>query len=170
MLDVININTRSRIQSAMSQLLLVHSASAAMWKETETVIVTGGLRDDMEISDRVVTITLDDNGEVVVKKSDIKIVPRFSHTSHVVGDKLLIIGGVGDGDPPPCEVIDLVTGDKTEFSLPSEVEGELLMCHNHGSVIIDDTELWVVGGGGNCFSFGTHYNEVFKFDISKFLV
>ena len=51
-----------------------------------------------------------------------------------------------------------------------EVEGELLMCHNHGSVIIDDTELWVVGGGGNCFSFGTHYNEVFKFDISKFLV
>ena len=169
-LDVININTRSRIQSVMSQLLRVHSASAAVWKETETVIVTGGLRDDMEISDRVVTINLDDNGEVVVKKSDIKIVPRFSHTSHVVGDKLLIIGGVGDGDPPPCEVIDLVTGDKAVFSLPSEVEGELLMCHNHGSVIIDDTELWVVGGGGNCFSFGTHYNEVFKFDISKFLV
>lgn len=168
-LDVFNINTRSRIQSVMSQLLRVHSASAAVWNETETVIVTGGLLDDMDISDRVVSINID-NDEVVVKESDIKIIPRFSHTSHVVGDKLLVIGGVGDGDPPPCEVIDLVTGHKTEFSLPSEVEGELLMCHNHGSAIINNTELWVVGGGGNCFSFGTHYNEVFKFDISKFLV
>ena len=168
-LDVININTRSRIQSVVTDLFRVCSASAAVWTESSTVIVTGGLRDNMGISDRIVTIKLD-NDEVVVKESDVKMIPRFSHTSHVVGDKLLIVGGVGDGDPPPCEVIDLITGDKTDFSLPSEVEGELLMCHSHGSAIINDKELWVVGGGGNCFSFGTHYNEVVKFDISEFLV
>ena len=168
-LDVFNINTRSRIQSVVSDLFWVCSASSAVWRESSTVIITGGLRDNMDISDSIVTIKLE-NDEVLVKESDVKIIPRFGHTSHVVSGKLLVVGGVGDGDPPPCEVIDLVTGDKILFSLPSEVEGELLMCHSHGSVIINDTELWVIGGGGNCFSFGTHYNEVFKFDISDFLV
>ena len=167
-LDVVNVNTRSRLQSVVSDLFMIRSASAAVWRETETVFVTGGLKDNLELSDKIISIKLVDD-EVVVKESSSRILPRFSHTSHIVGDKLLVVGGVGVGDPPPCEVIDLVTGERAVFRLPSEVEGELLMCHNHGSAIIDDKELWIVGGGGNCFSFGTHYNEIFKFNISNFL-
>ena len=39
------------------------------------------------------------------------------------------------------------------------------MLHNHGCVCVAEEEdgqkirLMVIGGGGNCFSFGTHLNE-----------
>ena len=79
-----------------------------------------------------------------------------------------VVGGVGLGDPPPCEVVHLVTGARTWFQLPSEVGGGLLMCHGHGSALVSN-QLWILGGGGNCFSFGTHYNRTFKFDISNYL-
>ena len=35
-----------------------------------------------------------------------------------------------------------------------------LMLHNHRSVCWEDSHgIMVLGGGGNCFSFGTHLNE-----------
>lgn len=35
-----------------------------------------------------------------------------------------------------------------------------LMLHNHDSVYWEDVQgIMVLGGGGNCFSFGTHFNE-----------
>ena len=43
------------------------------------------------------------------------------------------------------------------------LESELIvMLHNHASVQLsyeDRTDIYIVGGGGNCFSFGTHLNE-----------
>lgn len=34
-----------------------------------------------------------------------------------------------------------------------------LLLHNHSSVLLpDEKELLLIGGGGNCFSFGTHLN------------
>lgn len=33
------------------------------------------------------------------------------------------------------------------------------MLHNHSSVFLpDEKDLLLIGGGGNCFSFGTHLN------------
>ena len=32
------------------------------------------------------------------------------------------------------------------------------MLHRHTSVHLTDGEILVLGGGGNCFSFGTHLN------------
>ena len=35
-----------------------------------------------------------------------------------------------------------------------------LMLHNHRSVCREDSQgIMVLGGGGNCFSFGTHLND-----------
>ena len=34
----------------------------------------------------------------------------------------------------------------------------LVMLHSHGVVLTEDQKLLVIGGGGNCFSFGTHFN------------
>ena len=36
---------------------------------------------------------------------------------------------------------------------------ELVMLHNHTSVAIDNHRILILGGGGNCFSFGTHLNS-----------
>jgi len=48
------------------------------------------------------------------------------------------------------------------FQLPQSEH--LLMYHNSVSILLDDVtgdrvQLLLVGGGGNCFSFGTHLNK-----------
>jgi tRNA wybutosine-synthesizing protein 4 len=44
-----------------------------------------------------------------------------------------------------------------------------LMLHNHSSELIDnETAVLVVGGGGNCFSFGTAFNSyVVRIDLRQ---
>ena len=34
-----------------------------------------------------------------------------------------------------------------------------IMLHNHTSVQVSDNKILILGGGGNCFSFGTHLNN-----------
>ncbi len=40
-----------------------------------------------------------------------------------------------------------------------EADDDVIMLHNHKSIYLDDVGLVVLGGGGNCFSFGTHLNK-----------
>lgn len=43
------------------------------------------------------------------------------------------------------------------------------MLHNHSTVPISEDEILILGGGGNCFSFGTHLNSeplILKFSSS----
>ena len=48
--------------------------------------------------------------------------------------------------------------------------GDVLMLHNHCSVKVDDETFVVVGGGGNCFSFGTHFNsQLYSVNIPRYL-
>jgi len=45
------------------------------------------------------------------------------------------------------------------------------MLHNHSSVFLpNEKELLLIGGGGNCFSFGTHLNpEPVSLSLSNIL-
>jgi tRNA wybutosine-synthesizing protein 4 len=45
-----------------------------------------------------------------------------------------------------------------------------IMLHNHSSEVIDnETTILVVGGGGNCFSFGTAFNNYgVRIDLQQF--
>lgn len=44
------------------------------------------------------------------------------------------------------------------------------MLHKHTSILLDDRSIMLLGGGGNCFSFGTHLNSTpVILDISKAL-
>uniref|UniRef100_A0A8C3S9F7 tRNA wybutosine-synthesizing protein 4 n=1 Tax=Chelydra serpentina TaxID=8475 RepID=A0A8C3S9F7_CHESE len=84
-------------------------------------------------------------------------IPRYSHTAHVHDGKLLLVGGVWlhSASVPGVTVIDLMTG----FSLDYQIDTWPLMLHNHSSIFLPDKrELLLIGGGGNCFSFGTHLN------------
>lgn len=74
-------------------------------------------------------------------------VPRYSHQAHVVGQRLVVVGGVwvqAEG-VPGVAVIDLTTGSSMEFTLNTLLDSE-------------EPTLALIGGGGNCFSFGTHHN------------
>ncbi|XP_034042461.1 tRNA wybutosine-synthesizing protein 4 [Thalassophryne amazonica] len=89
-------------------------------------------------------------------------VPRYSHSAHVIEDKLVVVGGVwlhSDG-VPGVAVIDLRTGSGVEFRLDTSSVPWPLMLHSFCSELMDPAEpdLLLIGGGGNCFSFGTHLN------------
>ncbi|XP_072253674.1 tRNA wybutosine-synthesizing protein 4 [Leuresthes tenuis] len=89
-------------------------------------------------------------------------VPRYSHCAHVVGEKLVVVGGVwthSDG-VPGVVVINIPTCSSVEFSLDTTSVPWPLMLHSFCSELVDpeEPELLLIGGGGNCFSFGTHMN------------
>ncbi|XP_064185695.1 tRNA wybutosine-synthesizing protein 4 [Anguilla rostrata] len=89
-------------------------------------------------------------------------VPRYSHSAHVIGHKLVVVGGVwlqAEG-VPGIAVIDLTTGGSVEYSLNTASVPWPLMLHSFCSEPLDEegTAIAVMGGGGNCFSFGTHLN------------
>ncbi|KAJ8352882.1 hypothetical protein SKAU_G00243580 [Synaphobranchus kaupii] len=89
-------------------------------------------------------------------------VPRYSHSAHVIGHKLVLVGGVWlqAEDVPGIAVIDLTTGGSVEYSLDTSPVPWPLMLHSFCSEPLDEegTAIAVMGGGGNCFSFGTHLN------------
>lgn len=89
-------------------------------------------------------------------------VPRYSHCAHVTGDRLVVAGGVwmhSDG-VPGVVVIDINTCSSMEFRLDTISVPWPLMLHSFCSEMTDpeEPELLLIGGGGNCFSFGTHVN------------
>ncbi|XP_033472788.1 tRNA wybutosine-synthesizing protein 4 [Epinephelus lanceolatus] len=89
-------------------------------------------------------------------------VPRYSHSAHVIGEKLVVVGGVwlhSDG-VPGVVMINLTTRSSVEFSLDTTSVPWPLMLHSFCSELTDseEPELLLIGGGGNCFSFGTHFN------------
>ncbi|XP_047457740.1 tRNA wybutosine-synthesizing protein 4 isoform X2 [Mugil cephalus] len=90
-------------------------------------------------------------------------VPRYSHRAHVSGEKLVVVGGVWlhpDG-VPGVVVIDIATGCSVEYSLDTTSVPWPLMLHSFCSELTDPDQpaLLLIGGGGNCFSFGTHWNQ-----------
>ncbi|XP_070771347.1 tRNA wybutosine-synthesizing protein 4 [Enoplosus armatus] len=89
-------------------------------------------------------------------------VPRYSHSAHVIGEKLVVVGGVwlhSDG-VPGVVMINLTTCSSVEFILDTTSVPRPLMLHSFCSELTDpeEPELLLMGGGGNCFSFGTHFN------------
>lgn len=93
---------------------------------------------------------------------DIKPPPaaRYSHTAHVIGDNLLVVGGVWlCRHVPGVAVINLKTQSSTEYRLDTTAVPWPLMLHSFCSELnYSKEELLLFGGGGNCFSFGTHLN------------
>ncbi|KAL8191490.1 UNVERIFIED_CONTAM: hypothetical protein K2H54_073921 [Gekko kuhli] len=90
------------------------------------------------------------------------LTPRYSHTAHVHRGKLLLVGGVWFCAPsvPGVAVIDLTTGFTAEYRIDVAALEWPLMLHNHSSVFMpDEEEVLLIGGGGNCFSFGSHLNR-----------
>uniref|UniRef100_A0A8C3A6D3 tRNA wybutosine-synthesizing protein 4 n=1 Tax=Cyclopterus lumpus TaxID=8103 RepID=A0A8C3A6D3_CYCLU len=87
---------------------------------------------------------------------------RYSHSAHMIGENLVVVGGVwlhSDG-VPGVMMIDLATRSTLEFSLDTTSVPWPLMLHSFCSELTEseEPELLLMGGGGNCFSFGTHFN------------
>ncbi|XP_035689312.1 tRNA wybutosine-synthesizing protein 4-like [Branchiostoma floridae] len=142
-----------------------HSHSCATWNDQ--VIVTGGLCEDLQPSAAVhlATCTPEPQGGMTVVWMELEVTPplspRYSHTSHVYRNSLLLVGGVNPENnyPPGLTVMDLGSGMWKEYAFPECPLERPIMVHNHTSYLLSKDELLIIGGGGNCFSFGTHLNN-----------
>ncbi|XP_067021232.1 tRNA wybutosine-synthesizing protein 4-like [Acropora muricata] len=139
-----------------------HSHTACVWKDK--VILAGGL--DANLRALNIIQILDTQVSPMMLQTlniDPQLMPRYSHTAHVVDDKLILVGGVttNSSHSPGIVILNLESLTWNSFTLPAmSAPNTPLMLHNHGSVYWKDAQgIMVLGGGGNCFSFGTHFNE-----------
>ncbi|XP_071339977.1 tRNA wybutosine-synthesizing protein 4 [Trachinotus anak] len=151
--------TKIPVEGAAPQAL--HSHSACSYQGG--VVVFGGLdRRGVPLGDTVVLRPTDRGFSWERIEVQPPPVPRYSHSAHVIGEKLVAVGGVwlySDG-VPGVVVINLTTRSSVEFSLDTISVPWPLMLHSFCSELTDseEPELLLIGGGGNCFSFGTHFN------------
>lgn len=139
-----------------------HSHSACVWNNH--VVLTGGLDANLQALSIVQTMETDVNSVKLRTLSvDPPLPPRYSHTAHVVDENLFLIGGVIPNSSHPAGVVVLNLKNLTwkSYTLPVRSTPSIpLMLHNHCSVRWEDSQgIMVLGGGGNCFSFGTHFND-----------
>ncbi|XP_051937777.1 tRNA wybutosine-synthesizing protein 4 [Hippocampus zosterae] len=100
--------------------------------------------------------------------------PRYSHGAHVIGDHLIVVGGVWlrSDSVPGVALINLSRRCSVEFRLITASVPWPLMLHSFCSELMvqKEAELILIGGGGNCFSFGTHFNpQLVTVDLSPAL-
>ena len=71
------------------------------------------------------------------------------------------MGGVNfNSKQPGVCIVDLINLKSIEIDLPVQLsDGTPLMVHNHQGHVLNENNILIVGGGGNCFSFGTHINK-----------
>ncbi|KAK3768052.1 hypothetical protein RRG08_045870 [Elysia crispata] len=139
-----------------------HSHCLTYWQGQ--VILTGGLNHNHEPTDQVFGLVL---SSMTWEKWDLDgpLYARYSHTAHLHDNMLLLVGGVNTEEKPPgLAVISLISHTALEFSFPTQDKQSLLMLHRHTSVMRQNVgkatpQLVLLGGGGNCFSFGTHLNR-----------
>lgn len=132
-----------------------HSACINQWKKN--LIISGGLNAQENPLNEIILF----NSETLTftKKEIMKgyVLPRYSHSSHVIDDTLILVGGANfDGNPPGLCFINLQTWTAIEFDVPNE-NRLMLVCHQ--SHLIDRNNILLIGGGGVCFTFGTHLNK-----------
>ncbi|NWY58634.1 TYW4 protein, partial [Chionis minor] len=137
-----------------------HSHSACGWKGG--VLIAGGLgAAEQPLGSIFFLRELEHGFQWQTVETHPLLIPRYSHTAHVHDGRLLLVGGVWfhSSSVPALTVIDLITGLCLNYMINVEHVEWPLMLHNHSSVFLtNEKELLLIGGGGNCFSFGTHLN------------
>eukprot|EP00057_Strongylocentrotus_purpuratus_P014946 XP_011669420.1 PREDICTED: tRNA wybutosine-synthesizing protein 4 [Strongylocentrotus purpuratus] len=147
-----------------------HTATAVTVEDREAILVSGGrgvegrpLGDSWLLDvEKMSWQKLNFEGPVMEA--------RHSHSATPWGDTSIVIAGGIGGDTTPLNSIAILNMQSKSSTLIETIppfkprlasSPEIpLMLHNHTSHWLPDKEgVLVIGGGGNCFSFGTHLNE-----------
>jgi tRNA wybutosine-synthesizing protein 4 len=136
-----------------------HSHSICLWNEY--IVISGGLDCNEHVLDDIILVDSTNFSFKSVQLKRDSIQPRYSHSSLIIDDTLILFGGVNFSSKPLgiC-MIDLNKVSAYEFDLPVQAcDLSPLMVLNHQVHLIDKDNILMIGGGGNCFSFGTHINR-----------
>ncbi|XP_061177591.1 tRNA wybutosine-synthesizing protein 4-like [Saccostrea echinata] len=132
------------------------SHTASLWRDQ--VIIAGGVDQTLQPLDSVHTFSIQTRQYTQLQLQG-NLLSRYSHTAHVINDHLILVGGVNvNHSVPGVAFIDIEKKKATEFEIPREYGNQLLMLHKHTSCYLGNNRILVIGGGGNCFSFGTYLN------------
>lgn len=152
-----NLWTEMALEGAAPEARFSHSACPYQGG----VVIFGGLnKKGLPLGDT--TLLRSTESGFCWEQLDIKPPPvaRYSHSAHVIGDNLLVVGGVWlHSHVPGVAVINLKTRSSMEYHLDTATVPWPLMLHSFCSELSGSKEeLVLIGGGGSCFSFGTHLN------------
>ncbi|XP_056015554.1 tRNA wybutosine-synthesizing protein 4-like [Ostrea edulis] len=142
------------------------SHTASVWRGY--VIIAGGMDQELRPLNSVYTFSIQTQQYTEIQMQG-NLLPRYSHTAHVISDHLILVGGVNvNHSVPGVAFVDIDNQRATEFEIPIEYGQQLFMLHKHTSSYLGNNRILVIGGGGNCFSFGTHLNySPLEIDISR---
>jgi len=146
-----------------------HSHSCIL-KDQCTLIIFGGL--DL-IHDKLFDSKLyhiDLRTDRCINQTIPNLPSLYSHTCHYVEgrDKVLILGGISNqGHSNNLLEIDLRNNQITgKWKIVSQ-ESKFII-NSHTSHLLSPSSLIIIGGGGNCFSFGTYFNpSIIQIDIDQ---
>ncbi|KRX90586.1 Leucine carboxyl methyltransferase 2 [Trichinella pseudospiralis] len=155
----------------------LHSHRCAYIASNGTVIVVGGLQSlDEHFSSALYLFSTVSNCWTMKWRWS-PSVDRYSFTAHLIGEEMLLLVGGVNRDHGECHDVALVSlNDGKAICLAMELEVKMervvadgFMFVNHDSVLIQNGDghiLYIVGGGGNCFSFGTLLNQhILRIDL-----
>ncbi|EDO42453.1 predicted protein, partial [Nematostella vectensis] len=163
LLDIKHFNW-TKISLSGSRLMCRHSHTATPWG-SNGILLFGGLgTSGIPLSSlQLIDTQLLFSQKFEVQDIDINppLPPRYSHTAHLRSESLILIGGVSQKTTgcPSATVLNLVSMTWKLLAFPVSPSSSPVMLHNHCSVDIGFDRIMVLGGGGNCFSFGTHLNQ-----------
>ncbi|KRX48681.1 putative ATP-dependent Clp protease proteolytic subunit, mitochondrial [Trichinella murrelli] len=155
----------------------LHSHRCAYVASNGTVVVVGGLEslDDRFSSALYFFSTVSNCWTMKWRWSP--SIDRYGFTAHLIGEEMLLLVGGVNRDHGECHDVALVSlNDGKAICLAIELEVKVervatdgFMFVNHDSVLIQNGDghiLYILGGGGNCFSFGTLLNHhILRIDL-----
>ena len=152
----------SRVLAEDSESLAkVHSHSAVTWNDS--LLVYGGLTRKLTPSSHLLKLPYKEPAPVWKHiQFDPPLPARYSHSSVLLGATLYSVGGVELHRPCYCSLLVINLEERTwsDTNLCSLYPplGTFLPYNFTAELVDNCRHLVVIGGGGNCFSFGTHIN------------
>ncbi|XP_064387765.1 tRNA wybutosine-synthesizing protein 4-like isoform X2 [Halichondria panicea] len=123
------------------------------------VIVMGGLNEEMVPLNMCYYIKHEeDDWSLLQLAISLPFTPRFSCGCCVHKDSVILVGGVGCLEDMEAVIINLKTDETTTYKIKAPRQNPPILLHCFTMHLLDDGAMWLFGGGGNCFSFGTHFN------------
>jgi len=135
-----------------------HATSVA----NSLLLISGGIDTNGRVRNEIIIIDI--SREIIKLVERPGLLPRFSHESLYICRHLYFIGGVSDKEEEPgltvlavntCEDLlppSAISAEALEFPLnvPVSCANYCFSSHVQGEIVS------LIGGGGNCFSFGSH--------------
>jgi len=151
---------QTEVESESDDLPYLASSTIHYDSSCSCLYIIGGIMKSGEISNSVYKLKLELNENIILNVEKIQIPIRiYGHASIMDKDKIILVGGISDFDHNDDFVFtfDLLTNELIIERI--EIGNCMLLMHGH-QIHGNREKIKILGGGNNCFSFGSHFNSL----------